>query len=81
MTAPSGPVVPEPVRPKASPKVIAAIFSRTCPIGSYRAHTINFEQDECIWCGPNALAWKPGEWRPIEGGQAWSATAALAVPQ
>jgi len=44
-----------------------------CPIGPLNAHTYNYERDECIWCGPNALAAKPGRWRSIGGGlSAWS---------
>lgn len=43
-----------------------------CPIGSLNLHTMNYERTECIWCGPNGLAWKPGVWKPIEDGQAWS---------
>lgn len=35
-----------------------------CPIGPLGAHTYNWERNECIWCGPNALAWKDGVWRP-----------------
>lgn len=50
-----------------------------CPIGSYSAHTFNAEQDECIWCGPRGLAWKPGHWvktRDQFGAEynAWTAT-------
>jgi len=36
-----------------------------CYIGSYGAHTLNAERDECIWCGPNLLAKKPGKWVSI----------------
>lgn len=44
-----------------------------CPIGSLSLHTSNYENTECIWCGPNALAWKPGKWVDIGGGfNAWS---------
>ena len=43
--------------------------SRRCPIGPLQAHTYGWEVVECIWCGPNGLAWKPGEWRQIEGEQ------------
>lgn len=45
-----------------------------CHIGSLGLHTFNYERDECIWCGPNGLAWKPGHWEAIDGGRAWSAT-------
>jgi hypothetical protein len=49
-----------------------------CPIGPMHLHTYNFEDDECIWCGPNHLAWKPGHWVAVEiDGQPaskWSAT-------
>lgn len=45
----------------------------TCPIGPLHLHTLNFEKTECIWCGPNALAWKPGRWVDIGNGfNAWS---------
>lgn len=44
-----------------------------CPIGSLSLHTMNYEDTECIWCGPNALAWKPGRWVDIGNGySAWS---------
>lgn len=44
-----------------------------CPIGSLNAHTYNYERTECIWCGPNRLAWKPGRWVDIGNGfNAWS---------
>lgn len=44
-----------------------------CPIGPYQTHTWNYERTECIWCGPNALAWKPGRWVAIgDGLSAWS---------
>lgn len=44
-----------------------------CPIGSLSLHTMNYEKTECIWCGPNALAWKPGRWVDIGNGfSAWS---------
>jgi hypothetical protein len=47
-----------------------------CPIGPLQAHTMNHEQTECIWCGPNALAWKPGHWVPVGNGfSAWSTAA------
>jgi len=46
-----------------------------CPIGPLNLHTYNHEQNECIWCGPNALATKPGRWMPIgDGLSAWSVT-------
>jgi hypothetical protein len=49
--------------------------SKVCMIGPYGGHTANFEKTECIWCGPNRLAWMPGKWIPIDkGGNAWSAT-------
>ena len=45
-----------------------------CPIGPLNLHTWNFERTECIWCGPGALAWKPGRWVPVgDGTQAWQA--------
>jgi hypothetical protein len=48
-----------------------------CYIGSLGLHTFNAECTECIWCGPNALACKPGRWVPVEdeAGRylAWSA--------
>jgi len=44
-----------------------------CPIGPLSLHTLNYEQDECIWCGPNGLAWKPGKWVDIGNDlNAWS---------
>lgn len=45
-----------------------------CPIGSLNLHTYNFEQNECIWCGPNRLAWQPGHWERTDFGSAWTAT-------
>lgn len=57
--------------------------TKRCPIGSYGAHTYNAENDECIWCGPNSLAWRPGHWVQVESIEghpeilphsAWSAT-------
>lgn len=48
-------------------------MSDWCPIGSLNLHTYNYERTECIWCGPNVLAVKPGRWVKIEGGSAWSA--------
>ena len=48
-------------------------MSNFCPIGSLSLHTMNFERTECIWCGPNALAWKPGHWVALGNGlSAWS---------
>lgn len=48
-----------------------------CPIGSLGLHTWNYERTECIWCGPGALAWKPGHWVPLGNGMdAWSTTPA-----
>lgn len=47
-----------------------------CPIGPLNLHTMNYEQTECIWCGPNRLAFKPGRWISIGNGlDAWSADA------
>jgi len=44
-----------------------------CPIGPLNLHTMNFEQTECIWCGPNRLCSKPGKWVDIGNGfSAWS---------
>ena len=44
-----------------------------CPIGPLGAHTYNAERTECIWCGPHALAWKPGKWVDLgDGTRAWS---------
>lgn len=44
-----------------------------CPIGSLSLHTLNYEQDQCIWCGPDGLAWKPGRWVDTGNGfNAWS---------
>lgn len=45
----------------------------TCPIGPFHLHTQNYERTECIWCGPNSLAWKDGQWVILEdGSSAWS---------
>lgn len=51
-------------------------MSGRCPIGSLGLHTYNYERTECIWCGPNRLAWKPGRWVTVEPGKttAWMAT-------
>lgn len=44
-----------------------------CPIGPLSLHTWNYERTECIWCGPNRLATKPGRWVPLgDGLSAWS---------
>ena len=44
-----------------------------CPIGRFHLHTYNYERTECIWCGPNNLAWRPGVWKNIgEDISAWS---------
>ena len=44
-----------------------------CPIGSLNLHTYNFERNECIWCGPNRLAWADGHWVDLGNGtSAWS---------
>ena len=45
-----------------------------CPIGPLNLHTMNHERTECIWCGPNGLAWKPGKWVTATDGNssAWS---------
>jgi hypothetical protein len=49
------------------------MMSNYCPIGSLNLHTMNFEKDQCIWCGPDALAWKPGRWVDTgDGFSAWS---------
>lgn len=51
------------------------VAGQRCPIGPLSAHTFNYERDECIWCGPNNLAWKPGRWVSLgDGLSAWSAT-------
>ena len=51
-----------------------------CYIGPLGLHTLNFERDECIWCGPNSLASKPGRWVPIgDGMNAWSVSASPEV--
>lgn len=49
-------------------------MSGNCPIGPLQLHTLNAERDECIWCGPNMLAWKPGRWVPLPDGigSAWT---------
>lgn len=47
--------------------------SDNCPIGPLQLHTMNFENTECIWCGPNRLAGKPGKWvETAPGTSAWS---------
>jgi hypothetical protein len=47
-----------------------------CPIGPLSLHTWNYEHTECIWCGENALAWKPGCWVSTGSGHsAWKAYA------
>ena len=44
-----------------------------CPLGVLGLHTYNYEQTECIWCGPNRLATKPGRWVDTgDGLDAWS---------
>ncbi len=40
--------------------------SQFCFIGSLNLHTYNAERTECIWCGPNSLATKPGHWVTVE---------------
>lgn len=58
----------------ADPKSATMPKGQRCPIGPLSAHTYNAERDECIWCGPNQLAWKPGRWVQMDGGfTAWSA--------
>ena len=51
--------------------------TKGCFIGPLNLHTYNAERTECIWCGPNHLATKPGKWVPVEdeAGKytAWSA--------
>lgn len=51
--------------------------SKSCFLGPLGLHTYNAERTECIWCGPNSLAWKPGKWVQVtdEAGTylAWSA--------
>jgi len=34
---------------------------------------LSFEGDECIWCGPNRLAWLPGKWVSCGDYSAWQA--------
>lgn len=44
-----------------------------CPIGALNLHTYNHERNECIWCGPNRLAWADGHWvEQPSGSYAWS---------
>lgn len=44
-----------------------------CWLGPLHLHTMNYERTECIWCGPNSLAWKPGKWVDVgKGYNAWS---------
>lgn len=48
-------------------------MSDRCPIGPLNLHTYNHERTECIWCGANGLAWKPGRWVDQGNGtHAWS---------
>ena len=48
-------------------------LTERCWLGPYNAHTMNYERTECIWCGPNNLACKPGHWVDIgKGFNAWS---------
>lgn len=51
--------------------------SKGCYIGPLGLHTFNAERTECIWCGPNALGFKPGRWVQVEDEagsySAWSA--------
>ena len=51
--------------------------SRHCFIGPLGLYIFNAERTECIWCGPNALTFKPGRWMPVEDEfgsySAWSA--------
>lgn len=42
-----------------------------CPIGSLNLHTMNHEDNECIWCGPHYLAGKRGKW--VDKGKGFSA--------
>jgi hypothetical protein len=53
--------------------------TQRCYIGPLQAHTYNYEGNECIWCGPNQLAWMEGRWVPSKDGttQAWSANIPL----
>ena len=50
--------------------------SQYCFIGSLNLHTYNAERTQCIWCGPDSLATKPGHWVKVtdEAGDytAWS---------
>jgi hypothetical protein len=39
-----------------------------CPIGPLNLHTWNHGHTECIWCGPNRLAGKPGRWVSVGDG-------------
>ena len=49
-----------------------------CHIGLLGLHTFNFERTECIWCGPNRLAWMEGQWvRNGDGTSSWSANLPL----
>lgn len=52
---------------------MSGAMNQTCPIGPLHLHTMNYERTECIWCGPNALAWKSGRWvETSDGYNAWS---------
>lgn len=63
--------------PEPKPKESRLPKTARCFIGSLGLHTYNAERTECIWCGPNALAWKPGKWVHVEDETgkytAWSA--------
>jgi hypothetical protein len=45
---------------------------------------MNAEHTECIWCGPNGLAWKPGKWVEVNDElgtyQAWSVEPQEGIP-
>lgn len=47
-----------------------------CPIGSLNLHAYNWEETECIWCGPNRLGSQPGRWVQVgrigQGYLAWT---------
>lgn len=57
-------------------------MSDYCWLGPLHLHTWNHERTECIWCGPNKLAWKPGRWVDTgDGFNAWSVEPEVGLPE
>lgn len=47
--------------------------NQRCYIGPLNLHAYNYERSECIFCGPNSLAWQDGKWIDNENGtMSWS---------